>query len=108
MLLTREEMSFDFRGAKLDPVKDKDVIVWAVQQFLYGEITGIQIGPPDLEAARFLARQAAEEFRQVGNFLRILEILDSYLDDPLVRGNVVGAQTDADVAPGAEASARGA
>lgn len=80
MLLTREEMAFDFEGAKLDPVRDKDVIVWAVQQFLYGEVTGIQIGhwlynAPDLESARFLARQAVEEFQHVGNFLRILEIL---------------------------------
>ncbi len=83
MLLTSEEMAFDFGGAKLDPVgdaRDRDVIVWAVQQFLYGEITGIQIGhwlfnAPDLEAARFLSRQAVEEFQHVGNFLRILEIL---------------------------------
>ncbi len=80
MLLTREEMAFDFGGAKLDPVADKDVIVWATQQFLYGEVTGIQIGhwlynAPDLEAARFFARQAVEEFQHVGNFLRILEIL---------------------------------
>jgi hypothetical protein len=80
MLLSREEMAFDFHGAKLDPIADKDVIVWAVQQFLYGEITGIQVGhwiynAPDLASARFLARQAVEEFQHVGNFLRILEIL---------------------------------
>lgn len=80
MLLSREEMTFDFRGAKLDPVKDRDAIAWAVQQFLYGEVTGIQVGhwiynAPDLESARFLARQAVEEFQHVGNFLRILEIL---------------------------------
>jgi hypothetical protein len=80
MLLTREEMAFDFHEAKLDPVKDKDILVWAVQQFLYGEVTGIQIGhwlynAPDLEAARFFARQAVEEFQHVGNFLRILQIL---------------------------------
>jgi hypothetical protein len=73
-------MAFDFGGAKLDPVKDKELLVWSVQQFLYGEITGIQIGhwlygAPSLEAARFLARQAVEEFQHVGNFLRILEIL---------------------------------
>src|ERR1700677_1908182 len=88
MLLGREEMTFDFGGAKLDPVKDprdRDVIVWAVQQFLYGEITGIQIGhwlfnAPDLEAARFLSRQAVEEFQHVGNFLRILEILGARPD----------------------------
>src|ERR1051325_8239983 len=80
MLLTRKEMPCDFGSAKLDPVADREVLVWAVQQFLYGEITGIQIGhwlynAPDLEAARFLARQAVEEFQHVGNFLRILEIL---------------------------------
>ncbi|HVY47398.1 MAG TPA: ferritin-like domain-containing protein [Minicystis sp.] len=80
MLLTREEMAFDFGGAKLDPARDKALVAWAVQQFLYGEVTGIQIGhwlynAPDLESARFLARQAVEEFQHVGNFLRILEIL---------------------------------
>src|SRR6185312_272433 len=88
MLLTREEMAFDFGGAKLDPVhdpRDKDVVLWSVQQFLYGEITGIQIGhwlfnAPDLEAARFLSRQAVEEFQHVGNFLRILEILGAAPD----------------------------
>lgn len=83
MLLSREEMAFDFHGAKLDPVKDKDILVWSVQQFLYGEVTGIQIGhwlynAPDLDAARFLARQAVEEFQHVGNFLRILEILKAH------------------------------
>lgn len=85
MLLSREEMAFDFGGKKLDPVRDKEVIVWAVQQFLYGEITGIQIGhwlynAPDLESARFLSRQAVEEFQHVGNFLRILEILGARPD----------------------------
>ncbi len=85
MLLSREEMAFDFGGKKLDPVRDKEVIVWAVQQFLYGEVTGIQIGhwlynAPDLESARFLSRQAVEEFQHVGNFLRILEILGARPD----------------------------
>ena len=85
MLLSREEMAFDFGGKKLDPVRDKEVIVWAVQQFLYGEVTGIQIGhwlynAPDLESARFLSRQAVEEFQHVGNFLRILEILGAQPD----------------------------
>jgi hypothetical protein len=61
------------------------VVLWSVQQFLYGEITGIQIGhwlfnAPDLEAARFLSRQAVEEFQHVGNFLRILEILGATPD----------------------------
>jgi hypothetical protein len=92
MLLSREEMAFDFHGGKLDPVKDKDILVWSVQQFLYGEVTGIQIGhwlynAPDLDAARFLARQAVEEFQHVGNFLRILEILKAHPEkaNPTVR-----------------------
>ncbi len=80
MLLTREEMEFDFGGKKLDPVRDRATFAWSVQEFLYGEMTGIQVGhwiyeAPDLDAARFLARQAVEEFQHVGNFLRILEIL---------------------------------
>lgn len=80
MLLSREDMHFDFGGAKLDPVRDRDVLAWMMNQFLYGEVTGIQIGhwlyeAPDLEAARFLSRQAVEEFQHVGNFLRIFEIL---------------------------------
>ncbi|MGN6107497.1 MAG: ferritin-like domain-containing protein [Kofleriaceae bacterium] len=80
MLLTREEMTYDFGGAKLHPGRDRDLLVWAVQQFLYGEITGIQIGhwlydAPDLEAAKFLARQSLEEMQHVDNFLRIMTML---------------------------------
>jgi 1,2-phenylacetyl-CoA epoxidase catalytic subunit len=80
MLLTREEMTFAFRGARLDPARDRDLLAWVTNQFLYGEVTGIQCGhwlyeAPDLAAARFFARQAAEEFQHVENFLRILEIL---------------------------------
>jgi hypothetical protein len=80
MLLTREDMTFDFRGAKLDPVKDKKILGWMFNQFLYGEVTGIQIGhwlyhAPDLASAKFLARQALEEFQHVDNFLRIMAML---------------------------------
>ena len=80
MLLTREEMSFDFRGARLDPVRDRTVLGWMMNQFLYGEVTGIQCGhwlydAPDLEAARFFSRQAVEEFQHVDNFVRILALL---------------------------------
>jgi bacterioferritin (cytochrome b1) len=80
MLLTREEMTFDFRGAKLDPVRDKAILAWMLNQFLYGEVTGIQVGhwiynAPDLESARFLARQAVEEFQHVDNFVRIMSML---------------------------------
>src|SRR5262245_22951635 len=80
MLLTREEMTYDFGGAKLDPVRDQKLLGWMMNQFLYGEVTGIQIGhwlydAPDLESARFLARQAVEEFQHVDNFLRIMAML---------------------------------
>src|SRR3954470_19791851 len=80
MLLSREEMTFDFGGARLDPARDRVALGWMMNQFLYGEVTGIQIGhwlydAPDLESARFLARQAVEEFQHVDNFLRIMAVL---------------------------------
>jgi bacterioferritin (cytochrome b1) len=80
VLLTREEMTFDFGGAKLDPVADRDLLEWMLNQFLYGEVTGIQCGhwlydAPDLEAARFLARQSLEEMQHVDNFLRIMTMI---------------------------------
>jgi bacterioferritin (cytochrome b1) len=80
MLLTREEMTFDFGGAKLDPTRDRELLEWMFNQFLYGEITGIQVGhwlydAPDLEAAKFLARQSLEEMQHVDNFLRIMTML---------------------------------
>jgi bacterioferritin (cytochrome b1) len=80
MLLTREEMTFDFGGAKLDPVRDRALLEWMLNQFLYGEVTGIQVGhwlydAPDMEAARFLARQSLEEMQHVDNFLRIMTML---------------------------------
>jgi hypothetical protein len=80
MLLSREEMTFDFGGARLDPDKDRAALAWMMNQFLYGEVTGIQIGhwlyrAPDLESARFLARQAVEELQHVDNFLRIMALL---------------------------------
>lgn len=80
MLLTREEMTFDFGGAKLDPAADRELLEWMFNQFLYGEVTGIQVGhwlydAPDLEAAKFLARQSLEEMQHVDNFLRIMTML---------------------------------
>jgi bacterioferritin (cytochrome b1) len=80
MLLTREEMTFDFGGARLDPDRDREMIEWMLNQFLYGEMTGIQVGhwlydAPDYDAARFLARQAIEEMQHVDNFLRIMAML---------------------------------
>jgi bacterioferritin (cytochrome b1) len=80
MLLGRDEMTFDFRGARLDPVRDRELVEWTLNQFLYGEMTGIQCGhwlydAPDLEAARFLARQSLEEMQHVDNFLRMLGMM---------------------------------
>ncbi|WP_428267950.1 ferritin-like domain-containing protein [Haliangium sp.] len=80
MLLTRDEMTFDFQGAKLEPGRDREVIEWMLNQFLYGEMTGIQVGhwlyeAPDYDAAKFLARQAIEEMQHVDNFLRIMAML---------------------------------
>ncbi len=73
MLLTREEMAFDFKGAKFDRVKDRDLLAWVASQFLYGEFTGIQIGhwilhAPDMDSAKFLARQCIEELQHVDAF----------------------------------------
>jgi bacterioferritin (cytochrome b1) len=74
-------MTFDFEGGKLDPVKDKAFLEWSMNQFLYGEMTGIQVGhwlydAPDFDAAKFLARQSLEEMQHVDNFLRIMTMLD--------------------------------
>src|SRR2546430_12443937 len=92
MLLTREEMTFDFGGARLDPVRDRQLLGWMMNQFLYGEVTGIQCGhwlydAPDLEAARFFSRQAVEEFQHVDNFVRILALLgeEPAAAQPMVR-----------------------
>lgn len=80
MLLTRDEMTFDFAGAQLEPGRDRELLEWMFNQFLYGEVTGIQVGhwlyeAPDLEAARFLARQSLEEMQHIDNFLRIMAML---------------------------------
>jgi hypothetical protein len=80
MLLTRAEMRFDFGGARFDPLRDREILRWMLSQFLYGEVTGVQVGhwlhaAPDLESARFLARQAVEELQHVGNFLKIMQLL---------------------------------
>lgn len=92
MLLTEEEMAFDFGSARLTPERDRDLLRFVFSQYLYGEVTGIQVGhwlyaAPDLEAARFLARQAVEEMQHVGNFIRILGLLGMEPQEahPLVR-----------------------
>ncbi len=74
-------MTFDFGGARFDAGRDRDLLVWIFSQFLYGEVTGIQVGhwlyrAPTLDAANFLARQAVEELSHVDRFRDILRHLD--------------------------------
>jgi hypothetical protein len=80
MLLSREEMRFDFGGARWRLPRDRDALGWVFSQFLYGEVTGIQCGhwlyrAPDLESAQFLARQSVEEMAHIQQFLRLLDRL---------------------------------
>jgi hypothetical protein len=101
MLLSREEMTLDFGGAKLEPERDREILRFIFDQFLYGEVTGIQVGQwlydaPDLESARFLAKQAIEELQHVGNFLRIEAMLgiEPGPAHPLVRFLATGMMAD--------------
>ncbi|MHC4839584.1 MAG: ferritin-like domain-containing protein [Planctomycetota bacterium] len=80
MLLTREEMAHDFGEAKFELPRDKDLLAWIFSQFLYGELTGVQIGhwirqAPDVESAKFLARQCIEELQHVDVFLELFKWL---------------------------------
>jgi hypothetical protein len=80
MLVSREELRFDFKGAKFRLPRDAALLGWIFDQFLYGEVTGIQCGhwlyhAPSLEAATFFARQAVEELSHVRQFLRLYELL---------------------------------
>jgi hypothetical protein len=80
MLLTRAEMRFDFGGARFDIIADREILRWMLSQFLYGEVTGVQVGhwlhaAPDLESARFLAKQAVEELQHVTSFLKIMQLI---------------------------------
>src|SRR5690606_21245675 len=67
-------------GAQFELPRDRELLAWIFNQFLYGEVTGIQCGywlyrAPHLSAASFLARQATEELSHVRRFLRILSLL---------------------------------
>jgi hypothetical protein len=80
MLVPREALRFDFRGARFRLPRDAAVLGWIADQFLYGEVTGIQCGhwlygAPTLDAATFFARQAAEELGHVRVFLRLHGLL---------------------------------
>src|SRR5262245_18921805 len=70
MLLTRDEIRYDFGGARFELPRDRDSLAWVFSQFLYGEVTGIQVGhwihnAPDLASARFLAMQCSQELAHV-------------------------------------------
>lgn len=87
MLLTREEMTFDFGGARFEPERDRKLLEWMLNQFLYGELTANQVGywlyrAPDLEAGRFFARQAVEEYQHVDQFMRIQQMLGCAIGPP--------------------------
>jgi hypothetical protein len=80
MLVGREALRFDFHGARFRLPRDAAVLGWIADQFLYGEVTGIQCGhwlyaAPTLEAAAFFARQATEELAHVRVFLRFHALL---------------------------------
>jgi hypothetical protein len=80
MRVSRQEMRFDFGQAHFRLPRDRELLGWIVDQFLYGEVTGIQVGhwlyaAPSLEAATFFARQATEELAHVRVFLRIHALL---------------------------------
>ncbi|MFN8548128.1 MAG: ferritin-like domain-containing protein [Candidatus Eisenbacteria bacterium] len=80
MLLTRAEMSHEWGGARFDPVRDRALLRFVFSQFLYGEVTGVQVGhwlrrAPDFESAVFLAKQATEEMAHVRSFLEIFRLL---------------------------------
>jgi hypothetical protein len=87
VLLTREEQTYDFGGARFDLQRDRDVLAWIFSQFLFGEVTGVQVGEwlaraPDFDAAQFLGRQANEEMAHVKLFLRILRSMEAEPQPP--------------------------
>lgn len=80
MLVPRAALRFDFQGSKFRLPRDAALLGWLADQFLYGEVTGIQCGhwlyaAPTLEAAAFFARQASEELAHVRVFLRLHALL---------------------------------
>lgn len=82
MLISREELAYDFRGAQFDIHRefDRKFLAWTFDQFLYGEVTGIQCGhwlyhAPHLSGATFISKQAGEELSHVRKILRIFSIL---------------------------------
>src|SRR5262249_22446098 len=87
MRVSREELRFDFGEARFRLPRDRDLLGWIVDQFLYGEVTGIQVGhwlyaAPSLEAATFFPRQATEELAPVRVSLRIHAVLGTQPGPP--------------------------
>ena len=80
MLLTDAEIRFDFGGAQFELPADRETLGWVFSQFLYGEVTGIQVGhwiynAPDLDRAQFLVRQCAQELNHVRFIRKIFNLL---------------------------------
>jgi bacterioferritin (cytochrome b1) len=80
-------MTHDFGGARLVLPRDRELLGFVMSQFLYGEVTGIQCGhwlyhAPDLEAARFFAKQSVEELTHVKHIQRIFGILGAAPEPP--------------------------
>ena len=87
MLLERHEMTYYFGDARLVLPRDRELLRFVMSQFLYGEVTGIQCGhwlyhAPDLEAARFFARQSVEELTHVAHIRRIFDLLETTPEPP--------------------------
>lgn len=83
MIFTREQLKFDFGSARFNVGRPEErvFLAWVFNQFLYGEVTGIQCGhwlyqSPSLNAAQFIAKQATEELAHVRKILRILTLLN--------------------------------
>ena len=82
MQIARSELEYDFKDAQFDLGKpeERELLSWVLNQFLYGEVTGIQCGhwlyrAPSLNAAIFLAGQATQELTHVKRVVKMLEIL---------------------------------
>jgi hypothetical protein len=98
MLVSRAESRFDFGGARFRLPRDQALLGWIFDQFLYGEVTGIQCGhwlyhAPTLQAASFFARQAVEELNHVRQFLRLYDLIGARPGPahPVVRFLATGA-----------------
>jgi hypothetical protein len=85
MIISREKRTYPFKNHfNLESAQERQFLGWVLNQFLYGEVTGIQCGywlyhAPTLKAAAFLSRQATEEISHVK---RILMIMNKIQESP--------------------------